>query len=250
MINWLGLLIFFALLGAVTAIAVLRRGRRPSDSGVVGVGITRVVAALYALGAAIGTVFVVFQDLLNESVSVSMPVSQFWPSLPSTVRVYGVSAHIVGGGFSTAQVDVTGLDGAARIWLAAGALAQGSMATLVGVAVIILCTGVIWQNPFRPALTRGINLGAIAVMVGGLGWQVCTAVAGGLVSTQVLGANGWAFDESKVHWTDIRQVIGFPESGHQWSVDLWPVWVGLALFAVSAVIRYGQRLQKETDGLI
>jgi hypothetical protein len=239
-----------ALLGAVTAIAVLRRGRSPSASGVVGAGITRVVAALYTLGAAIGTVFVVFQDFLEESVSVSMPVSQFWPSLPATVKIDGVLAHVVGGGFSTAQVDVAGLDGAARIWLAAGAVAQGSMATLVGVAVIILCTGVIRQNPFRPALTRGINLSAIAVIVGGLGWQVCTAVAGGLVSAQVLAANSWELDESKVHWSDIRQVIGLPESGQQWSVDLWPVWVGLALFAVSAVIRYGERLQKETDGLI
>jgi hypothetical protein len=249
-INWLGLLIFFALLGTLTAIAVLRRGHRPLDSGVASAGITRVVAALYTLGAAIGTVVVVFQDFLSESVSVLMPVSQFWPSLPATVQVHGVSAHVVGGGFSTAQVDVTGLDGAARIWLAAGALAQGSMAALVGVAVVILCTGVIRQNPFRPALTRGINLSAIAVMAGGLGWQICTAVAGGLVSTQVLAANGWELHESKANWTDIHQLIGLPENGQQWSVDLWPVWVGLSLFAVSAVIRYGQRLQKETDGLI
>jgi hypothetical protein len=209
-----------------------------------------VVAVIYTLGAAIGAVVVVFQDLLNRSVSVSMPVSQFWPSLPATVKVYGVSAHVVGGGFSTAQVDVAGLDSSARMWLAAGALAQGSMAALVGVAVIILCTGVIRQNPFRPALARGINLSAIAVMVGGLSWQICTAVAGGLVSAQVLALNGWALDSSKVHWTDIRQLIGLPVSGQEWSVDLWPVWVGLALFAVSAVIRYGQRLQQETDGLI
>lgn len=247
MIGWLAILIFLVLLASLTAIAVRRRGNRPLGSGVVRAGITRVLAALYTLVAAIGTVVVVLQDFLSENVSVSMPVNQFWPSLPATVKVDGVAAHIVGGGFSTAQVDVAGLDAAARTWLAAGALAQGSMTILVGVAVIVLCTGAIRQDPFRPALTRGIDQSAVAVMIGGLGWQICTAIAGGLVSAQVLGVSGWELDESKVHWTDIQEVIGLPESGHQWSVDFWPVWVGLALFAVSAVIRHGQRLQKETD---
>ncbi|WP_105036699.1 hypothetical protein [Cryobacterium aureum] len=79
--------------------------------------------------------------------------------------------------------------------------------------------------PFRPALTRGINLTATTIIVGGLGWQVCDAVAGGLASFQVLRATGW-------------------------TLDFWPIWVGLALFAVAAVFRYGQKLQRDFDELV
>ncbi|MDQ1544109.1 MAG: hypothetical protein QOK08_1747 [Actinomycetota bacterium] len=249
--NWWGLLIFLAVMGTVTAIAVRGRGNRPAFSGVPSARITRIIAVLYSLVAAIGTVITVLQTLLSSRVSVSMPVQQFWPSLPSAVKeVQGVSAHVAGGGFSTAHVDVTGLDAAARTWLAAGELVQGSTTVLIGVVVVILCTSVIRQNPFRPVLMRGISFSAFGILIGGLVWQICGVVGGNLASNQVLGVNGWGLDTANVRWDDIHNLIGLPEASHEWNIDLWPLWIGLSLLAVSAVFRYGHRLQKETDGLI
>ena len=248
--NWWGLLILLAAMGTVMVIAVRGRGSRPSFSGVPSARITRVLAILYTLVATIGTTITVLQTLLSSRVAVSMPVRQFWPSLPSTVKVQGESAHVADGGFTTAHVDVTGLDGAARTWLAAGELVQGLTMVLVGAVVVILCTSVIRQDPFRPVLLRGITLSALAILFGGLVWQICGVVGGSLASNEVLGVNAWSLDTAEVHWDDIHDLIGLPEATQDWNIDFWPLWIGLSLLAVSAVFRYGQRLQKETDGLI
>lgn len=48
----------------------------------------------------------------------------------------------------------------------------------------------------------------------------------------------------------MHSVIGIPEAAQGWNIDFWPLGIGLSLLAVSAVFRYGQQLQKETDGLI
>ena len=91
---------------------------------------------------------------------------------------------------------------------------------------------------------------ATTIIVGGLGWQVCDAVAGGLASSQVLGATGWTLDTATLDWNDIRQLIGLPWASQDWTVNFWPIGVGLSLFAVSAVFRHGQKLHKDTQGLI
>ena len=35
-----------------------------------------------------------------------------------------------------------------------------------------------------------------------------------------------------------------------WTIDLWPVGVGLVLIVVAGLIRSGERLQNETRGLV
>jgi hypothetical protein len=254
MSNWWGPVIFVVVLavatGVATGMALKVTGRRPSLRGIPTARITRVVALIYLAVAGGGAVMAVLQTLMSPSVTVSMPVRQFWPSLPPTVELDGVYAQVVGGGFSNADVEVEGLSGVARIWLAAGELVLGLMTVLVAVVVVMLCTSVIRQDPFRAALNRGINLAAFGIIVGGILWQICVIVGGGMASAQVLGATGWGFDPSEVNWDDIRDVIGLPQTALGWDVDFWPLGIGLSLLAVSAVFRYGQRLQKESDSLI
>jgi hypothetical protein len=212
--------------------------------------LTRVIAVVYLLLAAAGTANAVVQKFISDVVSVTMPVQQFWPSLPSTVQLHGVSASVVGGGFSAARVEVVGLDGVARAWLAAGELAQGLTTVLLGVVVVILCGAVIRQDPFRPALTRAITVAAIGIIVGGVAWQICFVIGGGLASNQVLGITGWDYDTAQIDWDIVQDVTGLPHASNEWTVDFWPVAIGLTLLALAAVFRYGQRLQNESDHLI
>ncbi len=247
--NWWGIAIVLAI-GVALILGLGGFLNWPKADTARGVRVPRVLAIVYAISSGAAALYGAITSLLDETVSLNLPVEQFWPSLPDAVRLEGVTARVTGGGFTQAAVQVSGLAGEARAWLAAGYLLHGAMGVVVGVVVAMLCTSVIRQNPFRPVLVRGIDLSAAAIVAGGLGWQICTAAAGGLASAQVLGIPGWAVDTARVHWEDVTQIIGLPGVGRQWTVDFWPVWVGLALFAVSAVFRYGQRLQKNTEGLV
>ena len=247
-------LVVLVLLGVISILWVAgRQSRTRVDRPVdptTALRVTRIVAVVYAAASVVGTFADALPNLFSPTVRVRLPVESFWPSLPSTVQLTGTTADVVGGGFNYAMVSVNGLDAATRVWLTASDVLQGATNVVIGVVVAVLCTSILRLDPFRPALTRGINLTAIAIIVGGLGWQVCDAVAGGLASAQVLGATGSSLDTSKVDWNDVRQIIGLPGVGQDWVVDFWPIWIGLTLFAVSAAFRYGQRLQQDNAGLI
>ena len=253
-LTWWNIIVVIGMLGAASVLLVVgrrSRSRAGNEAGRTTVArVTRIIAITYAAVSAIGAVAGAVQSLFSETVTVRLPVDPFWPSLPSTVQVTGTTADVVGGGFDHAVVVLTGLDTATRVWLAAGDVLQGATNVAIGVVVAALCTSIIRLNPFRPALTRGINLTATVIIAGGLGWQVCDAVAGSLASFQVLGATGWSLDTSDVDWNDVREIIGLPGVRHEWIVEFWPIWVGLALFAVSAAFRSGERLQRDTEGLI
>lgn len=242
------------VLGALSILMVVRRRSRARGGDNLNpttlLRVTRFIAIMYAVASAVGMVVGVIQTVLSETVTVRLPVAEFWPSLPSTVEITGTTADVVGGGFDHAIVAATGLDTAPRVWLAASDVLQGVTAVVIAMVVVVLCTSVIRQNPFRPTLTRGINLTATTILVGGLGWQICDTVAGALASSQVLRPTGWGMNPSQVDWTDVREVIGLPEAGLQITIDFWPIWVALALFAVSAAFQYGQKLQRDTAGLV
>ena len=256
-LSWIHIAIVIVGIGVLAAVTWRLAVTRPTAASTKAasipltlVRVTRVLAVFYAAATVIGTVTVVVQHLISDSVAVRMPVRPFWPSLPETVEISGTTAEVVGGGFDHAMVSVTGLDTVTRVWLASGAAVQGATNVVIGIVVVLLCTSIIKQNPFRGALLRGINLTGAAVIVGGLGWQICDAVAGSRASAQVLRATGWSLDTAEVDWTDVRQVIGLPNEGYGWTLDFWPIWVGLALFVVAVVFRYGRTLQNDTDGLV
>lgn len=251
MISWWVLLIFLTAIAVVAGIAIRYSRKKPTFRGVPAALITRVIAGIHLLVAGIGTVTVVLRTLFNSTVSVSLPVREFWPSLPSAVKLDGVYAQVVGGGFSSAEVEVNGLDGVARIWLAAGALVQGLTTVMVAVVVMMICTSIIRQDPFRAVLIRGISFTGIGIIIGGIVWQICAIVGGGMASVQTLGATGWEINTEMVHWEDIHQVIGLPRAVTQeWNIEFWPLGIGLSLLAIAAVFRFGQGLKNDTDGLV
>lgn len=249
---WVFVAVALVLVAGTTAAILRRAGTRESDIRGPGVArVTRVVAIAWVAVGLAGTLIEALGKLYADTVRVNLPVEPFWPDLPAAAaQVSGATAQVASGGFAQAAVGVAGLDVPTRIWLASGDILQGATGIAIGVVVALLCTSVIRQNPFHGSLIRGINITAASVVVGGLGWQVCDAVAGGLASAQVLGINGWTLHSDRVNWDDVNEVIGLPRPGHEWVVDFWPIWAGLALLAVSAAFRHGQRLQKDTAGLI
>jgi hypothetical protein len=244
------LAIFVLAFVAVVVTVIVVIARRSAAPGTAIARATRIIAVITAAVTALATVTDVIRDLTAASVRISLPVQQFWPTLPATADVQGLTATVTGGGFTVADVDVDGLDAAARTWLSVSTLLQGATTVAVALVVIVLCSNLIKQDPFRSTLTRSVNITAVIIMVGGIAWQVAGIVAGTLAADQVLRWQGWGMDSATVDWTDITEIIGLPSVGNNWSVDFWPIGVGLALLALSAAFRYGERLQKDTEGLV
>jgi hypothetical protein len=231
---------------AVVMIVRIRRGKAGPATVL---RVTRFLAIAYAGLAVLGTLFGVFQSLLTETVQLSMPVREFWPELRPTVEILdGPTASVLYGGFQRAEVAVSGLDLPARLLLAGGHLLQGVTMTIIAVAVAVLCTRLLAGSPFRPVLSRSVMVAAVAVAAGGILWQLCFQLAGVLASAQVLTVTAWTADEAVM--ADPGTDIGWPEPSFGFTLEFWPLMLGLALAALAAAFRHGERLQRDTEGLV
>jgi hypothetical protein len=227
----------------------LKRTFREAPPVPLGLRLTFVIAIIYAAGTALATIGTVVALFAGQIVSVAVPVAQFWPKLyPSAHIVEGPTAKVAGGGFSLAQLSVSGLDPDTRLWYGAGDLLQGATFVIIAVAVAVLCSRLFGKQPFEARLTRTFSATAAVIIIGGLGWQICFGVAGGLASQQLFSVTEWTLKGTQLR-NDNLSDIGWPGVGANWSVDFWPVWVGLALFAIAACFRYGEKLQRDRTAL-
>lgn len=109
-------------------------------------------------------------------------------------------------------------------------------AILGGLLTLVICAGVAWLSlrvflgrPFVTSATWAIGAAAIAIMVCGIGSQFFT----GLAHAEI----GLALD------TDALPELAL-------SIDLAPFGWGAALAVVAACFELGQRLQRDTEGLV
>lgn len=224
---------------------------------------TGVIAVIYALADVIGMLAQVIGKLAGASVEVAMPVATFWPSLkPSVVIEQGPTASVAGGGFDNATVSVKGLDFAARAWLAGGDALIGATFLAIAIVIAMLCFELLGGKPFGGILPRIMSIAATAILIGGLGWQVCYAIGGNMASQQVLTVTGWSIADKDVA-AGVSET-GWPAPTQDFTVSLWPVLIALALAAVGIAFRYGgqvqrdreraqlvaERLRRDTEGLV
>lgn len=248
------LLAAVVLLGALIAVVVLMRKTAATDRPVT-LLVTRFLAVAYAAITLVGMVVAVITTLVSDTVSVALPVAQFWPEpFPWVTIDETPGASVVGGGFVTADVAVSGLGPDARIWLAAGDALQGATFALIAIVIALLCHRLLEGSPFRPALARSVMATAVTITAGGLAWQLCFGIGGSIASQQVLGLTSWSAslpsDEIADYLFRIFNRTGLPEATLAVSVEFWPLFLGLALAAVAIAFRHSERLQRDTEGLI
>ncbi|MCU1404033.1 MAG: hypothetical protein JWQ43_336 [Glaciihabitans sp.] len=211
--------------------------------------ITFALSVIAIFGTALGTVVQVIGVLLSESASnVVVPVQRFWPMLNPGVEITdGPTAEVVGGGFTSAELRLDGLSQATRFVLAGGYLVQGITVILVAIAVGTLCSRLGSGTPFSGAVTRSVRIAAASIIVGGLAWQVLLGIGGLMAADEALAITGWNTTDGS-GLSDTANSVGWPVPGN-FSLDFWPVWLGLALLAVAAAFRYGEKLQRERETL-
>ena len=212
--------------------------------------VARVIAFVAIFGGLPFTGYTVISDFRVPSVTLSLPVYQFWPALPSGASVTGgPTAHVTGGGFTAAPVQVSRLDVVARAWLAGSAPLQGATVLMIAIVVTTLCSTLLRNDPLPAAVTRGIRLLGTTVIVGGLGWQLGSGVNESSAFRQVLQWNSAEFKDV-ITWDGINTIIGFSQARSHLQVDFWPIWVGLTMLVLAAAFRAGERLHPDTTGLV
>jgi hypothetical protein len=149
---------------------------------------------------------------------------------PSAERIADAPS-VIDATFDSVTLSVEGLSTSPRVLLA--------IADMLGViGVISLCVVVAWLcvriftgRPFTKAATWGIASASLIVMFGGL-------------MSQAVRANAY------FEITDELSLETVGLAGFEMSIDLAPLGWGFALAVIAGAFEIGQRMQRDTDGLV
>ena len=239
-------IVFLAALGVSVALVVLVRGSRAavtaskSQDPSTLFAVARWGAIIYAAIGVVGT--------LVGDVTIDVPVKEFWPALDPRITIEATeSASVVSGGFTTATLTIAGLDLTTRILLAVETVLGGGMSLAIALAVIFACRSVEGGRPFTSALPKVTTIAAIAVAIGGIGSQLVGGIAASMAANQALFVSAWSAENVGI---DEEIVLGLPEPAVMINVDLWPIAIFVVLAALAALFSYGERMQRDTEGLV
>lgn len=195
------------------------------DSGALRV--VSVFGVLFAGGALLWGVFAFVGMLTNETVPVTQPIS-----LDVTGIATDGPASVAGGDTTFAEVSLAGLSTAARLLLGGGTLILALVQVLIAIAVVALCRQLLAGRPFVPALGRLLEAVAIVVL------------AGGMIGQALYGFGNFQV-ASELNTDPIGS--GFPLTMH---LDSTPFVVGIVIALLATAFKIGERLQRDTDGLV
>ena len=186
-------------------------------------------------------------NLVAPAVTMTVPISNVWPLPLPGVQIEGQTAEVDSAGTALAELVLSDLSAQARILWATGTL----LCALLPATIALLVTTAIRQLrrdvPFAPTVERSALASGMVVLIAGVGGPVVQGIAGSMASFEALqvSAASWTGFPDDVVPTDL-----LPEPTVYVQVEFWPIGVALALFTLTAIFRYGRRLQRETEGLV
>lgn len=191
---------------------------------------------LGVIAGAAGAIAVV--DLVGVGIRSAVLVTSAAITIPSmplrsvdAPAVLAASSNISEAQYDTVTLTTVGLSLSPRLLLAIadGLAVLGPIALCIAVAW--LCVRLFIGRPFGTAATWGIGIAALAVMAGGL-------------LSQAVRANAFSEIASEL---DLASA-GVPT--FEMSIDLAPLGWAFALAVVAGAFEIGQRLQRDTEGLV
>lgn len=185
-------------------------------------------------------------SLAGDSVEITMPVrTPYWPQ-PGVTNLIGPTARVTDGGFDSADVTVAGLSATARALWGAGLALQAVVVVTVCLLISASCQNLLRGNAFVPLIARMAGVAALVVLFGGLAAQVLQGIAGVMASSQVLTVTGWTAPTVDASAPETN----WPFPAHFPPISWWPMGIAILLGAFAALIRYGERLQRDVEGLV
>lgn len=210
---------------------------------------TYLVAWLWVVGWAIGTVATVATDLAGSAITIDLPINAGWSPLGASGHVDGALANLSDGTVTNLHVTAGDPVAAARWWYAVGHLLVGVGNVFCALAVLALVREVRSSAPFAATLSRMITQVAVVVMVAGIGSEIALDVGAVSVIESVFGSWSGSLRESATIDPGSGTLVGVPQGWGIHGPDLWPIGAGLVLLVLARLVRVGERLQVHADAL-
>lgn len=208
--------------------AVVESRRWPTRSNLNAIALVALLVAAVAVWVGASKIASAFSPVFFVTLPTSVDVPD---TSPTNGAVPGIPT-VIGGQFDTATVAAAGLGTSARLLIAAAALVGMLATVLVALAIAYLCRRLRRGDPFIPTLSRAIFVAALTLMIGGVIGQGLTV------------AGAWlACDELNAARHSHEFVPGGP-------IDFAPIIAGIVLGVIAAAFRIGERLQRDTEGLV
>lgn len=245
--SWLHLAILIGGIAIVCLILVLtvRSWRRRSIDAVISITLT--ASAFYAAVALIGAVITFVNLLTSSQLSISVPVSVYWPQALPGVTITGPTATMAGGGFTRVEADVDGASGAVHVLWAAGQALGVLVPAAIAALIALACFQLLRGSAFAPVVARAAAITAIVVLIGGTAAEVLSEVAGSMASTELFAVTSASAAALPEGW-DLDGLL--PRPALDVTIPLWPIGAMFGFAALAAVLRYGSRLQRDTELLV
>jgi hypothetical protein len=227
-----GLLILAGLIGL--AVWDARRRRSPAIT----VDVAGAIARVWVAFTGLGIILALWRWFTPGDVWVS--------GVPATVRVPGLTCEgvegpvfpagptLVCGNLESADLTVAGVGLDIRALLAGGDVLTLIAVAVPGVVLALACSRALKGTPFSVAVRRALVIGAIVVLVAGLGGELLASMGRTILSNELFSESG------DMTSTGVYRV----------GVSLWPIAAAFALAALGGIFRHGERLQRETTGLV
>lgn len=192
-----------------------------------GIAEKAILGLIAGAAAAVGIIDLVF--LVQRVITLGTAETLTVTGVPVTTPANLADLAVIASTYETISITATGLPTDARSLLAIATVL--STLVVIGVCAVLvwLCLRVFVGRPFVASATWGIGGVAILVIVGGLGGSLLQSVA---------------------HSVIVQHLALGPAEPPTFSVDLAPLGWGLALAVVAGAFEIGQRLQRDTDGLV
>jgi hypothetical protein len=233
----------FAMVGAPLALARLR--------GPFVLRAVRVGGVVYAVLSVIVTAFTVIPLIAGGPSVVSVPLLVHRLLRPSGVMFEtGPTATVTDGGVDRATLTLTGLGVPTRVLLICAALSVAAVSIVIAVALAQIAAAALRGEPFVPAAARSVTVVAVAIAVGGTLSAVLQQWGEWSAGRDALFVTAWGSASISGPGTTLAD-LGWPDPAYfALQIPFLPLLLGLGLTAIAAVFRAGERLQRDTEGLV
>ncbi|WP_167137967.1 hypothetical protein [Diaminobutyricimonas sp. TR449] len=186
-----------------------------------------VLAGVYGIAATVTAVTAFIEVVGGTEATVTL--STEYPVPPDAAVG---TATVLSGNFDSATVVVSALDWLSRAFLGGGILVTALMHLTIAATIVYLCLGLVRGRPFARPMTWLLATTSNVLILGGLIGAGLTIAGQFSIASQLD--------------PDPAETV-FPMAGY---ADLAPLVVGVALAAAAAAFELGERLQRDTEGLV